>query len=154
MSGAIVLENVIDRDWWHKVDVLANTEKELEPFRAWVPQVDIANVNVCKEAGAWHLRAYWPLRERIDLPEPLGVWPMIAWWVGEGKVSTAMIEAGKAFATEFGLDPMYAFIRQLPAKAQEFVEVNGITLIRADWVPDHFIAVVRGGMLQLNGGKQ
>lgn len=152
MSGAIVLEHEIDRDWWRRLHVMANTEGELEPFRALIPTVGPGNVVVCKEAGAWHLRGYAPIRARIDLRVPLGIWPMVAWWVGEGKVSTAMVEGGAAFALAFGLDPVYAFIRQIPARAQEFVEVGGVTLVRADWVPENFIAVARGGMQVLKNG--
>jgi hypothetical protein len=153
MSSAIVLENVVGLDWWRKLDVIANTEQDLEPFRKLVPAAKGTNLVVQKEAGAWHLHARAPMRGRIDLPVPLGIWPMVAWWIGDGKVSTAIIEGGAAFAVEFGLDPMAAFIKTIPAGAREFVEVHGITLIRADWVPDHFIAVARGGMQQLNGGR-
>lgn len=154
MSQVMIVEDVIDRSWRRKLHAMANSQDALEACRASIPtDAKGTSVQVAKEAGSWHLRAAWPLRARIDLPIPLGVWPMMAWWFGDGKVSTAMIEGGLAFAVEFGLDPMFAYIKQIPPKAQEFVEVGGVVLIRADWVPDFFIAIARGGMQQLNGGR-
>jgi hypothetical protein len=63
-----------------------------------------------------------------------------------GKVSKVIIEAGETFALSTGLDPQFAWIRVIPAGAQEFVEVRGMTLIQADWVPAGQVAVGRGGI--------
>lgn len=151
MSSAIVLESSVDRDWWCKLEVIANTQEDLAPFRAMVPAIEPGKVTVSKEAGAWHLRAYAPLRSRLDLQIPLGFWPIMAWWIGDSKVSTAMIDGGAAFALVFGVDPAFAFIKQIPPKATEFVEVKGITLIQESWVPDGYLAFVRGGQLLIGG---
>lgn len=146
MSSAIVLENSVDKDWWCRLDVMANSKQDLEPFQMAIPVVAPAKSNVFKDAGAWHLRAYGPLRSRLDLKIHFGLWPIVAWWIGDGRVSTAIKDGAVAFAMAFGLDPAYAFIKNIPPKAQEFVEVHGLTLVQSDWVPENFLAIVRGGM--------
>jgi uncharacterized protein (DUF2461 family) len=76
--------------------------------------------------------------------------PMMVWHVAQGeKVSKQIIQAAEQFALSIGLDPAYAFMATLPAGAEEFAEVKGITLVRADWVPAGFVCVGRGGLSRL-----
>lgn len=149
MSDLMVLEDVIDAEWWRQLHVMAGSDGALLPYKERVPSWGTVKMRP-DEMRLHHLKATWPAREPISLRVPLGVWPMVAWWIGDDRVSQAMIDGGEAFALAFGMDPGYAFIRRIPAKAHEFVEVGGITLVRADWVPEHFIAVARGGMQQFD----
>lgn len=150
----IIVEDAINRDWWRKLHVMANSEEALEPYKAWIPDDGLGtSINVSKQAGSWHLRAAWPVRERIDLPTPLGFWPMIAWYVGDGRVSQAIFDGGVAFSLAFGFEPVYAYVLEIPSKGEEFMDVYGMTLMRAGWVPGGFVAVARGAMQQLSVGK-
>lgn len=63
-----------------------------------------------------------------------------------GKVSPVILAAAEAFALATGLDPEFCFLRQLPPGAEEFIEVRGMTLIQADWVPAGQVAVGRSGL--------
>ena len=62
------------------------------------------------------------------------------------KVSKVIIVAAEAFANEAGLDPEFAFVKVIPQGADELVEVRGMILLRADWLPDGQVAVGRSGM--------
>lgn len=149
MGDAIVLQDTLGADWWRKLDVMAGSEDALKPYMERVPSCATVHAEP-DELRIHHLRAAWPVRELISLPVPLGFWFMVAWWIGDDKVSQAMDEAGNVFYEKYLVPPAYAFIKQIPAKADEFVEVNGITLIRANWVPDGFVAITRGGMQKLD----
>lgn len=62
------------------------------------------------------------------------------------KAAPVIIQAGEQFALEMGMNAEVAFMREMPAGAEEFVEVAGMTLVRAAWVPEGKVAVTRGGM--------
>ncbi|HAE59346.1 MAG TPA: hypothetical protein DCG54_07530 [Anaerolineae bacterium] len=77
----------------------------------------------------------------------ISTWPMIMAKIEPGaKVSKIILSAAEDFALQTGKDPAYAFVREIPTGAEEFVELKKITLIRAAWVPDGHVAVCRGGM--------
>ena len=150
MSNVVVLENRVDADWVIHLHVMAAKDDDLHE---WVDdhypehQFDM----LIDELRMWHIRATWPARDLIEFqhvtgPKAVVRWPLVAWSYSGQRVSEAMIEAGVKFALSTGHDPMYAFIRQIPAKAEEFVDVMSITLLQADWVPDGYLAVGRGGM--------
>jgi hypothetical protein len=142
----MVAEDEIDAKWIHRVKVMAGKVKDLDQFS--VPE-HAALKRYEDEIHLHHLEASWPARELVRVPvmEAAGAYLLVvAWWIGDGKVSAAMVEAGAVLALAFGKDPSYAFIRSIPAGAEEFVEVKGICLVQANWVPDGFIAVTSGGM--------
>lgn len=95
------------------------------------------------------------LRGYIEFPTPCGWWPMVAWALTPGeRVSKAISEAALEYAAKCGEDAQFAFIRTLPAGAEEFVEVAGASLILAEWVPVGFVVLARGGTQKINGEFQ
>ena len=87
------------------------------------------------ELNLHHLDASWPLREVVSLasPEHAGAyWTLAAWWIGNQRVGTAMAEAGKAFELAARVCPQVVLIKRIPENIQEWVEVNGISLVQAD----------------------
>jgi hypothetical protein len=66
-----------------------------------------------------------------------------------GKVSPVILSAAETFALATGQDPEYVFMREIPAGAQEFLEVRGMTLLQADWVPAGQVAVGRSGLVPI-----
>jgi hypothetical protein len=89
------------------------------------------------------------VRQIVRIPHPSfssAYWTIALWWIGQGKVSQAIFDAGVAFALATGVSPQFALIRNIPSQAQEFVEVKGICLVQDDWVPDGFLVVTAGGM--------
>lgn len=86
----------------------------------------------------------------IQLDFPASTWLMEVREVPPGgKVSRTIFEAAEAFATETGRDPQEAFVREIPAGAEEFMEIKyaalkePITLIAADWLEPGKVAVTR-----------
>lgn len=153
LNDAIVVEQCADAGWYIRLHVMANSLEALEPHRTVVPAWGSSYI-VPDPMRIYHLRVYWPIRGPIYLTVPLGLWPMVAWWIGDDKVSKAIIDGTESFKLAFGLDPMFAFIRAIPARAQEFVEVHGVVLVQAEWVPYGFVAIARGGMQVLKNGDR
>lgn len=145
MSDVVVLEDGIDASWWRKLHVMAGSGDALKPYLERVPGWATLHTEA-NELRIHHLRAAWPVREPVSISVRLGTWPMVAWWIGDDKASKAILDGAEAFALASGVDAQYAFLKQVPAKAEEFADVKGITLMRASWVPDGFIAIARGGM--------
>jgi hypothetical protein len=50
-----------------------------------------------------------------------------------------------------GRDPLFAFVQKMPAGVVEGVDVKGVMLIQADWVPMNFVVLDCGGMEKLPG---
>ena len=151
MGNAVVVEDRIDAEWWRRIHVMANAEGDLASVRDGVP-VDGPNVTmrVQHDGGCWHLRAWWPVRGQINLQTPVGVWPMVGWFVGhDSRVSQAIFDAGVAFALAFDRHPMYAFVQEIPARVEEFMDVYGLCLVRGEWVPAGFVAAACGAMQEI-----
>jgi len=90
------------------------------------------------------------LRDMVDVPTELGLWPVLAWGLIPGeRVSTAIQAAAQAFSERNGIDAIFAFICTIPAGAEEFIELGKVTLIQADWVPTGFVVLARGGMQKI-----
>jgi hypothetical protein len=143
MSEVMVLENTLDAGWQRKVRLMAGKAEALDDYQ--VP----AHATVKRfedDIHLHHLEASWSARELIRVPMGAATWQVVAWWIGTDKVSASMLEAGLVFALAFGVDPACAMIRSLPKGVEEFVEVKGIALVQAGWVPQGFLAVTSGGM--------
>jgi hypothetical protein len=151
--NAIVLQDEIGKDWVRCLHVMADSADALVAYQGQIPAHAKTERRV-DDLRLGHIQAKWPLREVVRMLHPnfdgeffqAAHWMVAVWWIGQEKVSQAMIEAGVAFALATGQDPQYALIRRVPAQAEEFVEVKGICLIRADWVPEGFLVVTTGGM--------
>lgn len=149
MMSVTILQDVIGLDWQRKVSAMAAQPEDLQLYAQGLPAH--ASKTIWQDEMRIHrLVAAWPLRELIALAHPVyqgATSPLVAWWVGDGKkVSEAMVDAGVAFALEVGIDPQVAYMQKLPANAHEFVDVRGIILAQAKWVPEGFLAVMRGGL--------
>jgi hypothetical protein len=95
------------------------------------------------------------LRGLIEYPVPCGWWPMVAWALTPGeRVSKAIGDAALEYAAKCGNEAHFAFIRTLPVGAMEFVEVAGVTLALADWVPVGFVVLARGGTQRIGDDFQ
>lgn len=64
------------------------------------------------------------------------------------RVSVATLDAAADFELRSGEPAQYAYIAQIPSGAQDGVEVSGVMLLRAAWVPDGYVAVI-GNHLQV-----
>ena len=148
MGDVTVLEDSVDAAWQRRVRWMAVTQAAFEDGPRQIPAQ--ASVKIYQDnIRLWHLDASWPARELLRIPLPsLGAaeWTVMAWHIGTAKVGRAMLEAGEAWALLYGIDPPYAFIRNIPQGAEQFVELGGICLLSAEWVPEGFLAVGAGGM--------
>jgi len=89
--------------------------------------------------------------ELTNLRFEISTWPLILAKIEPGqKVSRLIMDAGVEFAIQTGKQPEFAFVSQLPAGAEEFVDVKGITLLLAAWVPAGHVAVGRGASQQFD----
>ena len=71
-------------------------------------------------------------------------YPLILAYVAPGeKFSRAIIQAGHTYAETFGNPADFAYVREIPAGAQEFAELDGMTLVATDWVQPRFVVVGR-----------
>ncbi len=153
--SAIVLQDEIGQDWVRRLHVMADSAEALVAYQGQIPaharterRMDDLRLN--------HIQARWPLREVIRMQHPSfdgeffrsAHWTVAVWWIGPEKISWVMVEAGVAFALATGRKPQYALMRRIPTQAEEFVDVKGMTLVRADWVPEEFLVVTAGGMWQ------
>ena len=150
MSNVVILKNDVDKDWNIHLHVMA---AKLEDLQDWVDENYPGHPFELKidDLRMWHIKATWPARDMIEYRHATSKntflsWPFVAWSYTGQRVSEAMVAAGEVFALATGLEPMFAFIREIPARASEFTEVKGICLMQADWVPNGFLAVGRGGM--------
>jgi hypothetical protein len=72
------------------------------------------------------------------------LWPLVVWHVEPGeKVSRAIIAASELYAQKTGKPALLALVHQVPAGAEELVEVRGVTLVRQEWVEPGFVLVGR-----------
>ena len=72
-------------------------------------------------------------------------YPLALIYVPPGqKFSRAIRITGEQFRAQFGT-PAVALVREIPAGAEEFDEIDGITLVQADWVQERFVVMGYGG---------
>ena len=99
----------------------------------------------------------WPRESGIaEIRFEISRWyPVDLVYVAPGeKVSKAICEAGKQFRAAFGKEAEVAFIRTIPQGAEEFIEIQGMTLVQADWVQERFVAICRRGCQVIEEGFQ
>lgn len=147
MPDWVEVENCLDEDTGNRrIHLMANHAfgyGEGDPEGVWDEWVDAylvptgAGISVAKENGAFHLRGWWLYRGVVDAqPED---WPkfkrFVCWALKGERVSQAMREGTLFYTRVFGRYPGTAFIRTMPANAEEGVEVDGVSLIPAEWAP-------------------
>lgn len=154
--SAIVLEDARGgEDWVRRLHVMAARDEEVIEVLANIPNHATIVERRQDELRNYHLFVAWPLREavRMHFANPECHWDMVIWWIGQDKISQAMLDAGVAYWLQTGKEPLAAFIRRLPTAAGEFapgaragdVEVCGMSLVEVDWIRENFIVVSGGG---------
>lgn len=142
-----ILEDRIDPQTWKRhMRLMAGKADDLKEFE--IPAHATLKRYV-DDIRMHHLDASWALRQVIRMQHPdhaEALWTITPWWVGEQRLSQAMLDAGVAFALATGQDPQTAMVRRMPAGVEEFTEYKGMTLGLADWVLDGFVVVTAAGM--------
>ena len=87
----------------------------------------------------------------VDFEHSLGIYWLARVLPGQ-KVSTAIRDAAHGFTTATNAEAQYAFVRSIPGGAEEFMELDGVVLVQAGWVPARCVAIGRGGMEQIKPG--
>ena len=145
MNYTILQDSTDPCTWVRQVRVMAGKPEDLN----YPIPPHATTKRYTDELNLFHLDASWPLREVVSMAsaEHAGAyWTFAAWWLGNQRVSAAIAEAGKAFELAAGVSSQVALIKRIPENTQEWVEVNGICLVRADWVPERFLVVTAAGM--------
>lgn len=102
------------------------------------PARDLVRVR-CYDTAAlkvFYGEAIWPAREVVDFH--MEGWPkfrrFVVWKLTPGeRISQGMECAAERYFYLFLRWPRYAFIRTKPAKVDDFVEVQDVMLLEADW---------------------
>jgi hypothetical protein len=151
--SAKVLEDTRGLDWVRRVHVMAGSEAECNEALAELPRHATIVERSVDELRIHHMKVAWPMREAVSIQfkNPDAHWDVVVYWIGQGRVSEAMLEAGVMYRLATGRDPLAAFVRKFP-NTPEFVpglkisevEVCGMPLVEVDWVLDGFV-VISGG---------
>ncbi len=102
-----------------------------------------------------HVGQAWPHQMKmVKYRKPMGWQPMLVFRLAaERPVSVQLCEAAKIFAAQSKQTATMAFLHQMPSGAEEFETADTLNVTWADWVPDGFAAVYRGGTEQPEEGK-
>jgi hypothetical protein len=149
--SVVVLDDARGMDWVRRVHVMAAHEAEVDEALAKMPKHATIVERKMDELRNYHLLAAWPMREAVNIQFAETHWDVVVYWIGHGRISEAMLEAGVMYRLATGRDPLAAFVRKFP-NTQEFVlglkisevEVCGMPLVEVDWVLDGFV-VISGG---------
>lgn len=144
MSEVIVVEDVVTMDCRRVVHLMSNT-----PFPAPSPiskyeMGEGGKAEIVQEAGVWHLRAEWPFWGMLDVQAE--GWPrprrLLVCRLREGERVSEMIEAvAERWMQAMGWAPKFAWVRELPEKAEWGQDVFGCILLAAKWLPGQCVAV-------------
>jgi hypothetical protein len=146
MSDVAVIRNEIGRDWMHHLHVASPDVDLLGDWMAQIP--GNATVDQYVELRIHHLKAQWTIRGAVRMMHGYRhdvLLPLAIWWIGQDRISKLIPDAVCAFRQQFSWEPTVAFLRHLPAKATDLMDVHGVTLTTAEWVADGYLAVAGGG---------
>ena len=147
MDELIELENSVSADGMRVLHLISNLEISLDDLKSYDLPVD-ANVDIKKEAGAYHVRASYPIHGLLRM-ESDG-WPaakhLVVWNYGLCEsISMAIQKAADRYLELFGNVPHYAFIRTLPRGIENGKEVGDVILLEAEWMIGKCVAVYSPG---------
>lgn len=156
MSAIVLDDERGGEDWVRRLHVMAAREDEIaETLTKLLPKHATIVERTQDELRNYHVFAAWPLREavRMQFRNPDSHWDMVIWWIGQEKVSQAILDAAVAYRLQTGREPLVAYIRRLPVKAGEFapgaqvsdVEVFGIPLVACDWIRENYVVISGDG---------
>lgn len=130
-----VLEDLITLDGARRLKVVS--DRRLTDLSVPDYAKDCKNVRTWQDAdlGLHYLEMTYPYRGPAEVL--LECWPkkrrMVIWALLGQRVSRAMQEAAIMYASTFARWPGYAFIRKLPRKVENGVEVDGVMLLQTEW---------------------
>ncbi len=85
--------------------------------------------------------------EMVTVNTPCGARTVLAWALVPGeKVSATIRAAAVAYLGNTGQSARYVLIGTIPTGAQEFVEVENVSLVKSDWVPPGYLVLTAGGV--------
>ena len=160
MKQEIVLEDSVTRGGVRKLHVVGAERVEVDAWRerGYIPEgAMFLEEKRWQDAQGQHWVATWMAREVIRwtfTAQPLVVRQVVLWHVGAGKVSKAIFDGAVAYAIGIGRGPLVAFLRQIPVGAEEGMEVYGVALVQADWVPVGFVFLDGGGERVEHEGRE
>ncbi len=138
MNDLIVVENYVDSQCVRHLHLMSN-------FFINRPTACSEQGVLKQEAGVWHYWATYPYCGVLDIAcvgnekkfRRLVVWSLD----GYGSVREALGQAQAYFWTLFKFRPGYAFMRKLPAAAENAQDVDGMVLLEANWMLEKSVAV-------------
>ena len=130
MGEVIEVENRVDEKGIRHVHLMANRDVTIADLAIYLPPKD-AHVTVGIEAGACHLRAWWPYFGMLEMRSEC--WPaskrLVVKKVQQGdRISAVVNEAAREFLRLFGVGPHYVRIRRLPTGVD-----NGMVIMYQGW---------------------
>lgn len=134
-ASMIKLQNSLSADWMQSLHYMSNDEigwrfPEGSEVKRW------------EESGAKHVQAVFPFR-RVMRRAAMGTRPLCVWRMLDGeRVSDAIRAARELFELRTGQAASYAFVRTIPNKAEEGMDVHGCVLIQAEWAPEKCVVVL------------
>src|SRR3990172_6213810 len=99
----------------------------------------------CDEAlGLYSAELRWPVFEPIDVinfgPRRFRRLMMVS-YVYAARVSECIGLAAESFFAGTHFRPRFAFVRELPKGAEDGMEIDGVMLMEAEWMPSRCVAV-------------
>jgi hypothetical protein len=150
MKPEIVVEDSVSREGLRRLHIMGAAPVEAEAWRenGYIPRDAVfLEEKRWEEVRLHHWQVTWMAREVVGWTfqaNPLARRMVVLWHIGTGKVSKAILDGAVAYAIGLGRDPLFAYLRVIPAGASEETEVRGIMLVQADWVPDGFVMLDGG----------
>lgn len=143
MDEIIELENIVSDDGMCVLHLMSNLELSAEALTKYNAPAN-AKIEIKKEAGAHHLRATWAMRgatrvvaEGWPVPKLFVLWNL----AGCQSVTDAVCDAAKYYQGVYGVLPEYAFMRKLPGRVMNGVEIGDLMLFEAEWMVRKCVAV-------------
>jgi hypothetical protein len=97
------------------------------------------------EDGIWHFRAEYAYRGVLDIAytnEKKKFRSMVVWNLdGYTSLKKALLEARDEYKRLFGRCPQYGFLRAMPVKLENGIELDGMTILEASWMLEKSVAV-------------
>lgn len=155
MSPEVLVENSVSREGLRVLHVMGGAPVS-KKWMEYIPYIrKMPTVREWEdEIHLHHLLVSWQAAEVVQWTFQVKPWlvrrNVVLWFVKMSQtMSEAILDAAVCYALNFGRDPLFAFVHKMPSGANEGVEVKGVMLIQADWVPLNFAILDSGGTQKL-----
>ena len=143
-----VVINELQRDGMRRMKVLADAEISAARYQAWVPCDARARVEEMPGRDdlldLFSLELRWPVFEPWEVasygPRRFRRLMMVHFAYAE-RVSEVIKLGGVEFFARIHFAPGFAFVRELPRGADDGMDVHGLVLLRAEWMPAQCVAI-------------